>query len=180
MRHILPFVGAALLCGCSQQPASEPVTAAPEDILQTSGPPRPERPTAPPPTAEVPTAAWVSVASGEGAALRLLSADGSLVLSVACLAGPTRLAVNVPGFEPVMSEDRFAFSLGEEPVTLVANPYEQDARPGVTGEGPVPDNFEALLNAAGDVRALYGSQQTGPHAPPPPELRRLLAEGCDA
>ncbi|MFC7499074.1 hypothetical protein ACFQRC_07545 [Enterovirga sp. GCM10030262] len=109
-----------------------------------------------------------------------MSADGSLVLSIVCLAGPTRLAVNVPGFEPVMSEDRFAFGLGEEPVTLVANPYEQDARPGVTGEGPVPDNFEALLNAAGDVRALYGSQQTGPHAPPPPELRRLLAEGCGA
>jgi len=180
--HILLFAGAALLWGCSEQPASAPVGAAPEDIPQTSNLPAPRRkkPTTSPPTAALPAPAWVSVASGEGAALRLMSADGSLVLSIACLAGPTRLAINVPGFEPVMSEDRFAFGLGEEPVTLVANPYEQDARPGVTGEGPVPDNFEALLNAAGDVRALYGSQQTGPHAPPPPELRRLLAKGCGA
>ena len=117
--------------------------------------------------------------------------DGTQRLTIACLGSPKRLVVNAPDFEPVMSEDRFAFGVGEEPVTLVANPYQQDVRPGVTGEGPVPGDFAelldealvgmasgALLEGAGDVRALYGSQQAGPYPAPPAALKEQLVKAC--
>src|SRR3546814_11728218 len=95
-------------------------------------------------------------------------------MSMACLDDPARLVVQVPAFEPVMSEDRFALGLGAEPVTLVADPYEQELQTGVRGEGPVPEHFAALLDEAAEVRARYGAQQAGPHPAPQSERKRVL------
>ena len=61
---------------------------------------------------------------------------------------------------------------------VIANPYQQDVRPGVTGEGPVPGDFAELLEGAGDVRALYGSQQAGPYPAPPAALKEQLVKAC--
>ena len=176
MRRILYGAGMALLMSCSSEQTREQA-----DVPEPSGPPiaavgKPREPAPAPDRQPV----WESVASGEGTALRLVATDGTIGMSLACLGRPVRLAVNVPTFEPVMSEDRFALGMGEEPVTLVANPYEQEARPGVTGEGPVPDNFEAFLEAADAVRAVYGAQQIGPYPAPPPSLKALLVEACAA
>lgn len=180
MRSITIIGAAAALVSCSgeapdtkRQPAEQP------DIPQASGPPVPDQ--EPPPTAPTPAPAmaWESVAGGVGTELRLTGKDGNVRMSIACMGNPPRLVVNVPEFRPVMSEDRFALGLGSEPVTLVANPYEQETRPGVTGEGSVPDNLSAFVDAAGEVRALYGAQQTGPYPAPSRELKQLLVEACE-
>ena len=145
---------------------------------EPSGPPVPEQGPPDAAAAGAQAAAWEVIASGDGTALRLMADDGTQRLTIACLGSPKRLVVNAPDFEPVMSEDRFAFGVGEEPVTLVANPYQQDVRPGVTGEGPVPGDFAELLEGAGDVRALYGSQQAGPYPAPPAALKEQLVKAC--
>ncbi len=170
---------AAALTACSGEAPDDRQPAEQPDIPQASGPPVPgQAAPAPSAPASAPAMAWGSVAGGEGTALRLTGKDGEVRMSIACIGDPPRLVVNVPDFRPVMSEDRFALGLGSEPVTLVANPYEQEARPGVTGEGPVPDDFPAFVDAAAEVRALYGAQQTGPYPAPAPELKGLLVEAC--
>lgn len=181
MRSITIIGAAAALVSCSgeapdanRQPAEQP------DIPQPSGPPVPAQETpAPSAAAPAPEMVWGSVAGGGGTTLRLTGEDGIVRMSIACMGDPARLVVNVPEFRPVMSEDRFALGLGSEPVTLVANPYEQEAQPGVTGEGPVPDNLRAFVDAADEVRALYGAQQTGPYPAPAPELKQLLIQACE-
>jgi hypothetical protein len=121
---------------------------------------------------------WESVASGEGYALRLSGpAPHDASFTISCLRGG-RLVVTVPAFEPIGSEDRFAFGLGEEPVTLVADPTRQTPGAGVVAEGPVPEDFAALIGAAQAVSALYGTQQAGPHAAPPDALKRELVAAC--
>ncbi len=122
-------------------------------------------------------AAWESAASGEGTALRLTAADGSLLLSIACLGTPAQLVVSAPGLKPIGSEDRFSLGLGEEPVTLVADPTRQ-GKGGVTAEGAVPAGFDELLEEAKQVSALYGSQRIGPHPAPIEALKEALAKAC--
>lgn len=149
------------------------------ELPQPSGPPVVQQVQ---PDAAAPSARsafdWESSASGEGTALRLNNPDGSLRMSIACLARPGRLVASVPSFSPIGSEDRFALALGSEPVTLVADPTRQQARPGVTGQGAIPDNLEDLLRAADEVGALYGTQRVGPHGPPPPGLVAALMTSC--
>lgn len=169
MRHT--FIVLAFTCAACEQP-------------QPAAPPAPEtreEPTAPaepmPIAKEEPGPSWSSVASGEGTALRLSGADGMLRMTIACMGSPPVLRVSVPGFSPIGSEDRFALGIGDEPVTLVADPTRQP-EPGVTAEGPPPPRLADWLAAADQVTALYGTQQVGPVAPPPPELGRSLAAAC--
>lgn len=169
---------AALLWSCSPDAREADPSGVEADAPAPSGAPVVAQ--LPPEAGDAPeAAAWESLSGSAGVTLRWAGSDGTVGLSIACLADPLRLSVRVPAFEPVTSEDRFALGLGDEPVTLVANPYEQDA-PGVTGEGPVPENFGALLDNAAEVRALYGAQQTGPLPAPPPELKDRLAAACAA
>lgn len=165
------------LAGCGEGADESNVPARTPDLPEPSGPPvvqQVER-DADAPQSE---AGWDSIASGEGTALRLNDADGALAMSVACLANPARLVVNVPSFSPVGSEDRFALGLGDEPVTLVADPTRQELRPGVTAEGPIPQNIEALLAGAERWSANYGYQNGGPYPAPPNEATALLATAC--
>lgn len=191
MRKISSWpLGAALLAsGCgdgSNEPAATGVPA--NNVAEAPGVSDPPLAANPAPANDEPVQkepatrpglSWESVSSGEGTSLRLTMPDGSLRLSISCLGDPPRLVVNAPGFTPIDSEDRFSFGLGSEPVTLVANPYAQEERPGVTGEGAIPRNLGKLLAAADRVSALYGTQQVGPHIPPPPELVRSLAVACE-
>jgi len=121
--------------------------------------------------------AWESAASGEGPALRLTGPDGRLLLSVGCLGAPARLIVTAPGFTAIGSEDRFSLGLGEEPVTLVADPTRQ-GQDGVTAEGPVPARFPELLREAKQMSALYGTQRIGPIPAPGEALSEMLAQSC--
>jgi hypothetical protein len=121
--------------------------------------------------------AWESVASGAATAVRLTETGGNVLMSIACLSSPRRLVVTVPSFTPIGSEDRFSFGVDQEPVTLVADPTKQ-RQPGVTGEGPVPENFGDLLQSAEQISAHYGNQKAGPHPAPPEALRKALAKAC--
>lgn len=168
-----------LLTACGERAPREQATER-APVPEPSGPPRPnEIPVAAPPVdASDPASGWESAASGEGMALRLTGAGGGLQLSLACLAGPPRLAASAPGFTPIGSEDRFSLGVGDEPVTLVANPDGQKAGSGVTAEGPIPEGFATLIAGATRVSASYGAQQSGPHPPPPAELARRFGEAC--
>jgi hypothetical protein len=147
------------------------------EIPTPSGPPVAQQMEAAPPPMESAQAGprWESVSSGEGSALRLTGSDGKVAMSVACLGQPRRMVVTVPSFSPIGSEDRFSLGLGNEPVTLVADPTRQKG-PGVTAEGPPPPR--AVFDNAATVSALYGRQQVGPVPAPPEKLRELLAKSC--
>ena len=158
------------LAGCD----AEPQPAQPDTLPTPSGPPVAQQAPQPsqPPLPIGPQ--WESAVRGEGMALRLVEA-GRLRMEIACLP-PARLAVNVPGFTTIGSEDRFSLGLGNEPVTLVA---DLSAENGVAAEGPVPDNLEGLLEGADQVTALYGTQQVGPVGPPPPQLVDAFTDACE-
>jgi hypothetical protein len=138
-------------------------------------PPEPSGAPAPVVPAE-PKADWESAADAQGASLRLVGADGRTIMSVRCESGLARLTVSVPSFTPIGSEDRFAFGVGDEPVTLVADPTRQQSG-GVTAEGRVPDGFGDLLAGARTISALYGTQCIGPE-PIPAERLQAFAQGC--
>ena len=121
---------------------------------------------------------WESATGATGTALRLIGKGGATEMSMMCLAGPKRLVVNVPGFSAIGSEDRFALALGEEPLTLVADPMRQ--KQGVTAEGPAPADFNDLLTGAETIGAMYGNQKIGPHPAPAKSLLEALAKECGA
>ena len=120
--------------------------------------------------------AWDMQSSDEGAALVIADARGSAALRLFCPAGARKLLVNVPGFNPIGSEERLSFGQGGEVLALVADPSGDSARGGVTGEGPLPGNLVALLS--GQVAASYGAQVSGPHPTPPAALVDAFASAC--
>jgi uncharacterized membrane protein len=121
-------------------------------------------------------ARWDLQASGEGAALALLTAEGRAAIRLFCPAGENRLLVNVAEFRPVASEERLSFGSGGEVTALVADPRGDAQRGGVSAAGPVPDNLEALL--AGPVGVNHGAQNSGPHPAPPPQLASAFVAAC--
>ncbi len=160
-------------CGTEAPQAQE---KGPVELPVPSGPPGAQQVEAsPPPTpgsGEAPR--WETAASGAGTALRLVAADGGLLISVACRRDPVRLVVVVPSFVPVGSEDRFSFGLGAERALLVADPTRQ--KEGVTAEGAAPE--KAVWDEAETVSALYGTQRIGPVPAPPEKLRKMLSGAC--
>lgn len=160
-------------CGSGQQSNEQAV-----DLPLPSGPPLVQQVDAVPSSApDGAGPAWETAAGGEGTALRLTEPGGRLLLSIACTGSPPRLAVSAPAFNPVGSEDRMSFGLGNEPLALVADPTRQ-SKGGVTGEGPVPEEFTRLLEAAGEVSAVYGTQSVGPVPAPADALKQMLAASC--
>jgi len=147
---------------------------------------RPDSPVAPessvlvaPETSNPPAAnpaQWDMQSSGEGTALVVNDNAGKTVLRIFCPAGTGKLLVNVPGFEPVGSEERLSFGQGGEAEALVADSSGDSTRGGVTGEGPVPQTLGTLLS--GEVSASYGSQVSGPHPAPPANLVAAFVGAC--
>jgi uncharacterized membrane protein len=121
-------------------------------------------------------ARWRLQASGEGAALALLTADGKAAARLFCPAGENRLLLNVADFRPVASEERMSFGSGGEVTALVADPSGDTQRGGVSAAGAVPDNLPALLD--GPVAINHGAQNSGPHPAPPAQLARAFAAAC--
>ena len=118
---------------------------------------------------------WERQGAGE---LALLDADGGAVFRIICPAGGGRVAVNVPRFRPIGSEERLSFGSGGEVVALVADTSGDAVRGGVTGKGAVPDELPDIL--AGPVSASYGSQVSGPHPALPAELAAAELKACQA
>jgi len=119
---------------------------------------------------------WRLLSSGEGTALRFAIGDGPAALHLFCPARSGRLLVNVPAFKPIASEERLSFGSGGTAEALVADSRGDTRRGGVTGEGPVPAGFRAML--AGQVFASYGAQKTGPHPAPVREDRSAFFSAC--
>jgi uncharacterized membrane protein len=121
-------------------------------------------------------ARWDLQASGEGAALALLTAEGRAAVRLFCPAGENRLLLNVAEFRPVGSEERMSFGSGGEVTALVADARGDAQRGGVSATGAVPHNLAALL--AGPVAINHGAQNSGPHPAPPAQLVRAFAAAC--
>ena len=158
MRNVSALMAAAILItGCGKAPSgSGPVQGgAPAGPLQARA------------------MQWEQEGAGE---LALLDADGGAVFRIICAEGGGRIAVNVPGFQPIGSEERLSFGSGGEVVALVADTGGDKVRGGVTGEGAVPDELGDIL--AGPVSASYGSQVSGPHPALPAELAAAELKAC--
>ena len=152
-----------------EEPPGEPDG---KELPQPSGPPVVQQvePEQDKPTVDDAASGWRSVGGG----LALVDA-GKTILTIRCEGG--KLIVHAPAFSPIGSEDRFAFGLGDEPVTMVADPTLQPG-PGVTAEGPVPENFAAWWRSADRITALYGTQRVGPHPVPPAAVADAFLESC--
>jgi hypothetical protein len=174
MRTLLPIL--FLLSACGAPAPEQNVTA---DVPTPSGPPIIQQAEADiPDTAVEKTPRWESATGDGGTGLRIVGEGGAAEMSIFCPEARTRLVVSVPSFKPIGSEDRFSLSLGQEPVTLVADPTRQ--KTGVTAEGAVPGNLAELLEKAENIGALYGTQRIGPHPAPPKALLDALAKECGA
>lgn len=171
----LPIIAAVLvLISCGSEPDQQTVS---NEALtpEPSGPPMVQQANTEQPTSTgKPRLEWEEVESGSG--LRLNNPDGTVRMSLVC-AG-SKLVVNVPTFTPVGSEDRFMLALGQNPVTLVADPTRQRPGTGVTAEGPAPRNLGGLLSNGPTVGALYGTQKIQADALPSSKLANQLAGGC--
>ncbi len=150
------IIAAVLLGGCGRD---EPTVDPPTDIDIRSAD----------------AAGWDQQSSDEGAAL-VVASGGAPALRLFCPAGAGKLVVNIPAFRPIGSEERLSLGSGSEAVALVADSRGDPQRGGVTGEGPLPAELEALLS--GPVSASYGAQVSGPHAAPPPESVKAFAAAC--
>lgn len=158
MRNVSALMAAAIiLTGCGKAPsASGPVeTGTPAGPIQARA------------------AHWEQESAGQ---LALLDADGRTVFRIICADGGGRIAVNVPSFKPIGSEERLSFGSGGEVVALVADTNGDTAYGGVTGEGPVPEELADILS--GPVSANYGSQVSGPHPALPAELAASQLQAC--
>ena len=171
------FLPIFLLLAACDSAAEQKQDEEPVELPVPSGPPIVEQEDVPDTSLDG-APRWESATGAGGTALRLVGEGGRLEMSMSCASAPKRLIVSVPHFSPIGSEDRFSLALGQEPVTLVADPTRQP-QPGVTAEGAVPDNFAQLLERADRIGALYGTQRSGPHPAPPEPLRKALAEECD-
>jgi uncharacterized membrane protein len=118
---------------------------------------------------------WQQESAGQVA---LIDADGGALFRIICADGGGRIAVNVPSFQPIGSEERLSFGSGGEVVALVADTNGDKVRGGVTGEGAVPEELAGIL--AGPVSASYGSQVSGPHPALPAEMAAAELKACKA
>ncbi len=174
MRRLPIIAAAAALASCGSEPAHETVGNEALTPLP-SGPPVVQQVEDDGAAAPAnPRVEWERAENGAG--LRLNNPDGTIRMSLAC--SGSKLVVNVPSFTPIGSEDRFMLALGQNPVTLVADPTRQRAGTGVTAEGPAPQNLGGLLSAGPGVGALYGTQKIEADAPPSPKLANQLAGAC--
>ena len=119
---------------------------------------------------------WDMQSSGEGSALVVSGDAGQTLIRLFCPASTGQLLVNVPAFEPISSEDRLSFGQGGEAEALVADTGGDAERGGVTAVGPIPTNLVSLLS--GSVSASYGAQVSGPHTPPPADLKSAFVAAC--
>lgn len=126
-----------------------------------------------------PPGEWHMVSSGEGDGLLFRKSEGDPGrVHLFCASSELSLLVNVPGFRPVDSEERMTFESGGSVVTLVADPAGDTMRGGVSGEGPVPGDLQALMQGEDGVSVNYGSQFIGPLPPVPVATAQAFATGC--
>jgi hypothetical protein len=168
MHHItLLAVASVALVGCQQQEANEKPTAAPSDTADAA-----------PSVAGAAKAEprWETVGGSEGAHARLLTGDGTLVMSIGCRMGSGQLEVVVPGFRRVGSEDRLSVGFDDDPIALAVD--MQASGDGVRASGTVTEDIGSRIVSAKTVGVSYGNQNLGPYAPPAGPDAQSLAIAC--
>ncbi len=86
------------------------------------------------------------------------------------------MRVEIAGFSPIGSEDRLSFGSDGTVEALVAQLHGGSGQSGISAEGPVPDNLQALIG--GPLSASYGAQTSGPHPAPPAALADAFVATC--
>lgn len=166
MRHVSPLFAAVLLVSaCGQAPSGS-------GPIQAAGPGTPAGPL------QVRAMHWTLDSSDGESVLALFDDGGAPVFRIVCPEAGGSIAVNVPAFQPIGSEERLSFGSGGYVVTLVADTEGDAERGGVTGEGAVPQEIAQILSGA--VSASYGSQVSGPHPAPPAEMAAAELTACKA
>ena len=169
MRLRVIFTAATLLASCGN-----PLDVADPQPSATASP-SPTSSTAPEPDSGT-TERWSLQPSGEGVVLALRRADRSAVIRLFCPTGEDTLLVNVPGFEPIDSEERLSFGSAGAAAALVADPGGAAQHGGVTGTGKVPADLAALIG--GRISASYGAQSIGPHPAPASSVSSAFVTAC--
>ncbi len=175
MRLGVIMVVTMALAACGGRDDSRDPHAGPTDLPVT---PAIQNFAATPVEGRAPADRWALQSSNEGVALALTGAATGTAMRLSCPSGQRTLAVNVPGFRPVRSEERMSFGSGGEAEALVADTAGDARRGGVSASGAVPAKLAALIG--GPVSASYGDQQSGPHPAPPPGLSRAFVAACNA
>lgn len=129
-----------------------------------------------PSPAPSPASGWVLETGSAGAVLRFVEEGGAAAVQFFCPAAGGSLTVNVPGFRPIGSEERMTLGSGGTAVLLVADARGDAARGGVSGEGPVPPELDAIL--AGRPGVNYGASNAGPFAVVPAATRKAFVGAC--
>lgn len=119
---------------------------------------------------------WSRGESEGGVVLTLTDARDVPTMTMRCAGDPAEFVVRVIGFTPIGSEERLSLGLGEEIVTMVADP--EDRSGGVVATTHDPAAIAGPLRAADAIVASYGAQNFGSVAPPAPEAINSLIESC--
>jgi uncharacterized membrane protein len=120
-------------------------------------------------------AGWSSDVDGRQATLTLADTKGAPLIKLTCAARTGTFSVSVPGFRPIGSEDRLSFGSDGEVVALVAD-TGRDPSVGVSAEGRIPEDIKRLVTEP--MSASYGSQTSGPHAPPADSIASPFVSAC--
>jgi hypothetical protein len=165
MKFISGAAIAAVLSLCACSPAEEPAAPPPAPVAE-----------APPPASTQPGLSWGTASTGEGIALLLSDATGAPILRLGCIRNPAVMTLAVEGFTPIGSEERLTVGLDDTLFVFVAD--STASGPGVQGEADISTDFLDRLEDAKAIRAVYGTQELGPHMPPPSGIAAGFAAEC--
>ena len=98
------------------------------------------------------------------------------VLRLSCTSRSGLMALDVPAFRAIRSEERLSLGSGNAALALVADTRGEGVNSGVTGTGGAPEDLGQVLS--GRVSASYGAQTSGPHPAPPANLVRAFVGAC--
>lgn len=159
-----PAVATALaLCACS--PAEEPAPPPPAPAVE-----------APHSAATQPGLSWGTVSNGDGIALLLSDVGGAPILRLGCIRNAGVMTLSVDGFTPIGSEERLTVGLDDTLFVFVADTTVSG--PGVQAQADISMDFLDRLEDAKAIRAIYGTQELGPHMPPPAGIAAGFAAEC--
>ena len=118
------------------------------------------------------TTDWQIDTSARGARLAYAEERGDPIVLLTCVGD--RLIVRLENVAPITSEERLTIGSGDLAVALVADPTS--GMPSIAGRGPVPENFETMLEQG--FAAAYGSYSTGVLPPVPADSIARWRASC--
>lgn len=148
-----------LIAGCGPERA---LSEADEQIVEDAAP--------------IAVGGWSTGATEGGIVLTLANGGDVPMMTMRCAGNPAEFVVRIIGFTPIGSEERLSLGLGQEIVTMVANPADRSS--GVVATTHDPAAAAAPLRTANAIVASYGAQNFGPVAPPEADAVEALIASC--